>query len=51
MMIEAFGEPRVFDIVAPLENNGKLFATVNVGRAHLAAARRLPAVAEKCDAS
>jgi hypothetical protein len=23
--------PRVFDVVAPLENNGKLFATVNVG--------------------
>ncbi len=31
MMGKAFGEPRVFDIVAPLENNGKLFATVNVG--------------------
>ncbi len=31
MMMEAFGQPRVFDIVAPLENNGKLFATVNVG--------------------
>jgi PAS domain S-box-containing protein len=30
-MIEAFREPKVFDIVAPLENNGKLFATVNVG--------------------
>lgn len=31
MMMQAFGAPRVFDIVAPLENNGKLFATVNVG--------------------
>jgi len=31
MMTQAFGEPKVFDIVAPLENNGKLFATVNVG--------------------
>jgi signal transduction histidine kinase len=28
---EAFGNPTVFDVVAPLENNGKLFATVNVG--------------------
>jgi len=31
MMMQAFGEPRVFDIVEPLENNGKLIATVNVG--------------------
>jgi signal transduction histidine kinase len=31
MMMQAFGHPQVFDIVAPLENNGKLFATVNVG--------------------
>ena len=31
MMMEAFGQPRVFDIVVPLENNGKLIATVNVG--------------------
>jgi PAS domain S-box-containing protein len=31
MMTEAFGKPAVFDVVAPLENNGKLFATVNVG--------------------
>jgi PAS domain S-box-containing protein len=31
MMMEAFGRPRVFDIVVPLENNGKLIATVNVG--------------------
>jgi PAS domain S-box-containing protein len=31
MMAEAFGQPTVFDVVAPLENNGKLFATVNVG--------------------
>jgi signal transduction histidine kinase len=30
-MMEVFGEPKVFDVVAPLENNGKLFATVNVG--------------------
>ena len=30
-IIEAFGNPTVFDVVAPLENNGKLFATVNVG--------------------
>jgi PAS domain S-box-containing protein len=28
---EAFRNPTVFDVVAPLENNGKLFATVNVG--------------------
>ena len=31
MMMQAFGRPRVFDIVAPLENNGKVIATVNVG--------------------
>jgi PAS domain S-box-containing protein len=31
MMTEAFRKPEVFDVVAPLENNGKLFATVNVG--------------------
>jgi len=31
MIAEAFGKPRVFDIVLPLENNGKLFANVNVG--------------------
>jgi PAS domain S-box-containing protein len=31
MMAEAFGKPAVFNIVAPLENNGKLFATVDVG--------------------
>jgi signal transduction histidine kinase len=30
-IIEAFRNPSVFDVVAPLENNGKLFATVNVG--------------------
>jgi signal transduction histidine kinase len=30
-MMQAFGEPRVYDVVAPLENNGNLFATVNVG--------------------
>ena len=29
--MQVFGEPKVFDVVAPLENNGKLFATVNVG--------------------
>jgi PAS domain S-box-containing protein len=31
MMAEAFGQPTVFNVAAPLENNGKLFATVNVG--------------------
>jgi PAS domain S-box-containing protein len=31
MMMQVFGEPKVFDVVAPLENNGKLLATVNVG--------------------
>jgi len=32
MMTEAFGHPGVYDVVAaPIENNGKLFATVNVG--------------------
>ena len=31
MMSEAFGNPAVYNVVAPLENNGKLFATVNVG--------------------
>lgn len=31
MMMQVFGQPRVFDIVAPLENNGKPFLTVNVG--------------------
>jgi signal transduction histidine kinase len=31
MMSQAFGNPAVFEVVAPLENNGKLFATVNVG--------------------
>jgi signal transduction histidine kinase len=31
MMLEVFGKPKVLDVVAPLENNGKLFATVNVG--------------------
>ena len=31
MMAKAFGQPTVFNVVAPLENNGKLFATVNVG--------------------
>jgi signal transduction histidine kinase len=31
MMMQVFGEPRVLDIVAPLQNNGKLFASVHVG--------------------
>jgi PAS domain S-box-containing protein len=31
MMAEAFQKPAIFDVVAPLENNGKLIATVNVG--------------------
>ena len=31
MMTVAFGKPTVFDVTAPLENNGKRFATVNVG--------------------
>jgi signal transduction histidine kinase len=31
MMAQVFGKPRVFDVVAPVENNGMLFATVNVG--------------------
>ncbi len=31
MMAEALGHPTVFNVAAPLENNGKLFATVNVG--------------------
>ncbi len=31
MMPLAFGRPQVFNVVAPLENNGRLFATVNVG--------------------
>jgi PAS domain S-box-containing protein len=31
MMMQVFGEPKVFEVVAPLKNNGKLFATVNVG--------------------
>jgi PAS domain S-box-containing protein len=31
MMSQAFGQPAVFNVTAPLENNGKLFATVNVG--------------------
>jgi signal transduction histidine kinase len=28
---EVFGQPRVFDVVAPLERNGQPFATVHVG--------------------
>ncbi len=31
MMMQVFGEPKVLDIVATLENNGKLFASVHVG--------------------
>ncbi|MGO8756920.1 MAG: ATP-binding protein [Terracidiphilus sp.] len=31
MMMQVFGAPRILNVVAPLENNGKLFATVNVG--------------------
>ena len=31
MMVQVFGKPKVFDVVAPLENNGKLFASVHVG--------------------
>jgi signal transduction histidine kinase len=31
MLAKVFGKPEVFDIVAPIENNGKLFATVNIG--------------------
>ena len=31
LMREVFGEPRVFDVVVPLENNGQAFITVHVG--------------------
>jgi len=31
MMTEAFGKPTVLDVAAPLDNNGKRFATVHVG--------------------
>ncbi len=31
MMMQVFEKPAVFDVIAPLENNGKLIATVNVG--------------------
>jgi signal transduction histidine kinase len=31
MMMLVFEKPAVFDVVAPLENNGKVIATVNVG--------------------
>jgi signal transduction histidine kinase len=31
MMMQVFGAPKVLDIVATLENNGKLFASVHVG--------------------
>jgi len=30
-MMQVFAKPAVFNVVAPLENNGKLIATVNVG--------------------
>lgn len=31
LMMQVFGAPRVLDIIATLENNGKLFASVHVG--------------------
>jgi signal transduction histidine kinase len=31
MMMQVFEKPAVFEVIAPLENNGKLIATVNVG--------------------
>ncbi len=31
MMVQVFSKPTAFDVVAPLENNGKLIASVNVG--------------------
>ncbi|MGD0832193.1 MAG: ATP-binding protein [Terracidiphilus sp.] len=31
LMREVYGEPRVYDIVAPLKNNGEPFASVHVG--------------------
>jgi len=31
MMMQVFEKPAVFDVAAPLENNGKLIATVHVG--------------------
>jgi len=31
MMMQVFGKPRVLDVVAPIQNNGKLFASVHVG--------------------
>ena len=31
LMMEVFGEPKVYDVVAPLDRNGQPFATVNVG--------------------
>jgi PAS domain S-box-containing protein len=30
-MLQVFGKPRVLDVVAPIQNNGKLFASVHVG--------------------
>src|SRR5580698_853071 len=30
-MMQVFGKPRVLDVVAPIQNNGKLFASVHVG--------------------
>ncbi len=30
-MMQVFGKPRVLDVVAPIHNNGKLFASVHVG--------------------
>ncbi|MFZ0301307.1 MAG: ATP-binding protein [Terracidiphilus sp.] len=31
LLVEVFGNPKVFDIVVPLERNGQLFASVHVG--------------------
>ena len=31
MILQVFSKPAIFDVVAPLENNGKLIASVNVG--------------------
>ena len=31
MMVQVFARPQVFDVVVPLENNGKLIASVHVG--------------------
>ena len=44
---EVFGPPMVYDVVAPLDNNGAPFATRARGRAHHAAAGLLCAVADR----